>query len=196
MFPIVIIVILALGSALIAYARQTIEDRTAADITNATYYLSFGVYVCDEWIALPDAPVVTDLAEVRDGATLVAGKPGVVEWLPQVLSGQRRARLSAVLDLYSIEVSNDRISFPPSINGGETLVEDSAACGQQGATVFVNSWDLEGLDSSKKTSIANLDSVRLTNDGFSVALVFAPDGTEIDPPPAADEVALLRSADQ
>ena len=97
-FPTVIIVVLALGAALIAYSRQTLEDRTAADIANDTYYLGFGVYVCDRWVALPDTPVNVDLP---DGAKLVSGSPGVVEWQPQVLSGQRRAKLSAVLDLYS-----------------------------------------------------------------------------------------------
>ncbi|MFZ9421675.1 MAG: hypothetical protein ACO27J_01515, partial [Ilumatobacteraceae bacterium] len=59
LFPTVIIVVLALGAALIAYSRQTLEDRTAADITNATYYLSFGVYVCDQWVTLPDTQVIT-----------------------------------------------------------------------------------------------------------------------------------------
>lgn len=190
-FPTVIIVVLALGAALIAYARQTTEDRTAADITNATYYLSFGVYVCDSWIALPDSAVVSDPAEVRDGAALVAGSEGVVEWQPQVLSGQRRARLSAVLELYSIEVSNDGITFPESINGGAPLTEGQAACDGEGGTVFVNTWDTQGTDSSKKTSIADLGSVRLTNDGLAVALVFAPDGTEVDLPPASSQVELL-----
>lgn len=196
LFPTVIIVVLALGAALIAYARQTVVDRTAADITNATYYLSFGVYVCDDWIELPDTPVVSDLAEVRDGATLVQGNPGVVEWLPQVLSGQRRARLSAVLDLYSIKVANDSITFPEAINGGVTLEEGDDACGGEGATVFVDTWDVEGIDGSRKTSIADLGSVRLTNDGLAVALVFAPDGTEVDLPPPAATVATLVSADE
>lgn len=191
LFPTVIIVVLALGGALIAYARQTLEDRTASDITNATYYLSFGVYICDDWIPLPDAPVLSDLAEVREGAALVSGKPGVVEWQPQVLSGQRRARLSAVLDLYSIKVEDDRIIFPESINGGTTLAEGTDACDGKGASLFVDSWDVEGTDPSRKTSIASLGSVRLNNDGLAVALVFAPDGTEVDQPPAAGDVALL-----
>lgn len=190
LFPTVIIVVLALGAALIAYSRQTLEDRSAADITNATYYLSFGVYVCDQWIELPDT-ALTELAEVREGAALVAGKPGVVEWQPQVLSGQRRAKLSAVLDLYAIKVSNDNISFPAALNGGEVLSEGSQACGGKGASVFVESWNTLGDDRSKKTSIANLDSVRLASDGLAVALVFAPDGTEVELPAAASEVALL-----
>lgn len=190
-FPSVIIVVLALGAALIAYARQTTEDRTAADITNATYYLSFGVYICDSWIALPDTAVISDPAEVREGASLVAGSEGVVEWQPQVLSGQRRARLSAVLDLYSIEVSNDGITFPESINDGVKLDEGETACDGEGGTVFVNTWDVQGTDSSKKTSIADLGSVRLSNDGQAVALVFAPDGTEVDLPPAASQVEVL-----
>ena len=104
-FPTVIAVVLVLGSALIGYARQTIQDRSASDITNATYYLSFGVYVCDKWVDLPDTAVLDDLAEVREGAALVAGKPGVVEWQPQILSGQRRARISAVLDLYALKLT-------------------------------------------------------------------------------------------
>lgn len=191
LFPTVIIVVLALGAALIAYSRQTLEDRTASDITNATYYLSFGVYVCDDWVALPDTAVLSDLAEVQEGAALVSGKPGVVEWQPQVLSGQRRARLSAVLDLYAIEVSDDSITFPASINGGTTLTESTDACDGKGGSLFVDTWDVEGTDPSRKTSIASLGSVRLNNDGLAVALVFAPDGTEVDQPPAASEVALL-----
>ncbi|MEY3452659.1 MAG: hypothetical protein RL574_397, partial [Actinomycetota bacterium] len=43
----------------------------------------------------------------------------------------------------------------------------------------------------RKTSIANLDSVRLDANGLAVALVFAPDGTEVPQPPAAGEVATL-----
>jgi hypothetical protein len=191
LFPTVIIVVLALGAALIAYSRQTLEDRTASDITNATYYMSFGVYVCDDWVALPDTAVLSDLAEVQEGAALVSGKPGVVEWQPQVLSGQRRARLSAVLDLYAIEVSDDYITFPASINGGTTLTESTEACDGKGGSLFVDTWDVEGTDPSRKTSIASLGSVRLNNDGLAVALVFAPDGTEVDQPPAASEVALL-----
>ena len=191
LFPTVIIVVLALGAALIAYSRQTLEDRTASDIANATYYLSFGVYVCDDWVALPDTAVLSDLAEVQEGAALVSGKPGVVEWQPQVLSGQRRARLSAVLDLYAIEVSDDSITFPASINGGTTLTESTEACDGKGGSLFVDTWDVEGTDPSRKTSIASLGSVRLNNDGLAVALVFAPDGTEVDQPPAASEVALL-----
>ena len=109
-FPTIIIVVLALGAALIAYSSQTLEDRSAADITNATYYLSFGVYVCDQWIELPDT-ALTELAEVREGAALIAGQPGVVQWQPQILSGQRRAKLSAVLDLYAIKVDNDKVAF-------------------------------------------------------------------------------------
>lgn len=190
-FPMVIIIVLALGAALIAYARQTTQDRTAADITNATYYLSFGVYVCDQYINLPDSVVLTDLAEVREGARLLPGRPGVVEWQPQILSGQRRARLSAVLDLYSIKVTNNSISFPAAINGGLTLSEGSAACDGKGGSVFVNTWDVESADPTKKTSIASLDAVRLNNNGLSVALVFAPDGTEVDQPAAAADVAAL-----
>lgn len=191
LFPTVIIVVLALGAALIAYSRQSLEDRTASDITNTSYYLSFGVYVCDKWIALPDSAVLTDLSEVQEGASLVKGKPGVVEWQPQVLSGQRRAKLSAVLDLYSIKVTNDSVTFPDAINDGASLTESDTACDGKGGSLFVDAWDVEGTDPSRKTSIANLDSVRLNNDGLAVALVFAPDGTKVDQPEAASEVALL-----
>lgn len=189
-FPTIIIVVFALGAALIAYSRQTLEDRSAADITNATYYLSFGVYVCDQWIELPDT-ALTELAEVREGAELLAGRPGVVQWQPQILSGQRRAKLSAVLDLYAIKVDNDKITFPSSLNGGVILTEDRDACDGEGGSLFVETWNVQGTDPTRKTSIANLDSVRLNNNGLAVALVFAPDGTEVDQPPAASEVELL-----
>lgn len=190
-FPTVIAVVLVLGSALIGYARQTIQDRSATDITNATYYLSFGVYVCDKWVDLPDTAVLDGIAEVREGAALVAGKPGVVEWQPQILSGQRRARVSAVLDLYALKLTETSLTFPSSINGGAELTEGADACGGKGGSLFVDTWDVEGADSARKTSIANLDAIRLDANGLAVALVFAPDGTEVPQPDAASDVATL-----
>ena len=71
------------------------------------------------------------------------------------------------------------------------MTEDRDACDGEGGSLFVDTWDVQGSDSTRKTSIANLDSVRLNNNGLAVALVFAPDGTEVDLPPAASEVELL-----
>ncbi|NBO80668.1 MAG: hypothetical protein EBV42_05375 [Actinobacteria bacterium] len=71
------------------------------------------------------------------------------------------------------------------------LTEGSDACGGKGGSLFVDTWDVEGADNQRKTSIANLGSIRLDANGLAVALVFAPDGTEVPQPDAASDVATL-----
>jgi hypothetical protein len=90
-----------------------------------------------------------------------------------------------------LKLTETSLTFPALINDGAVLTEGSDACGGKGGSLFVDTWDVEGVDNERKTSIANLDSVRLDANGLAVALVFAPDGTEVPQPPAAFEVATL-----
>ena len=190
-FPTAIIVVLALGAALIAYARQTDRELTAADVANETYYSAVGVYVCDRWVDLP-APAAGDSAETPvASAALVPGASGAVSWQPQVLAGERRARLGTLLELWGITVTNDAITFPADIEQGATFTEASDACDGAGASLQVASWSDPKDDSTRKVSIADLGSVRLTDNGQALTIGFVPERTDLDVPPAVVDLEPL-----
>ena len=189
LFPTVIFVILILGVALIAYARQSQEQVSALDTAKQNYYTAFGVYKCDQFIdTLPAGQDVgTDAATLKAGAYIES--QGVVRWEPQVLSGERRANLQTIFDLYGLEVTNDSIKFPASINNGETITETDTKCGDKEASVQVSVWDSEV--SSSKISIADLGKVRLSGNGMAITLAFVAKDVDAPQPVTTSDLKLL-----
>ncbi len=179
LFPTVIFVVCVLGVGLIAYARQSQERVSALDTATQTYYSAFGIYKCDAFIDnLPAADDLADISTVKPGAFIEAS--GVVRWEPQVLSGERRAKLETIFELYGLTVTNDAIEFPKSLNNGEKITEADTKCGDKDASLQVVVWDSK--ISSPKISIADLGNVRLTGNGMSITLAFVAKDVEVPQP--------------
>jgi len=192
LFPTVILSVVILGTILIAYARQSGQPVDASVTANQTYATSFGVYKCDAWVdGMPSAPVDIAAVNPEDPASIVAD--GVVTWKPQVLAGERKAVLGTILDLYGIAVTDDEITFPPTINGGEKISETDTKCGDKDASLSVVVWDT--ADAAQKLSIASFDGVRLTGDGMVIVLAFTADGTEIPQPASAATLGTYQQQD-
>ena len=179
LFPTVIFVVCVLGVGLIAYARQSQERVSALDTATQTYYSAFGIYKCDAFIDnLPAADDLADISTVKPGAFIEAS--GVVRWEPQLLSGERRAKLETIFELYGLTVTNDAIEFPKSLNNGEKITEADTKCGDKDASLQVVVWDSK--ISSPKISIADLGNVRLTGNGMSITLAFVAKDVEVPQP--------------
>lgn len=180
LFPSVILVVIVLGVALIAYARQSQERVSALDTANQTYYTAFGIYKCDAFIEnLPDATnLPTDAAQVKPGAFIESA--GVVRWEPQTLSGERRAKLETIFELYGLTVTNDSIQFPVTLNNGEKISETDTKCGDKDASLQVFVWDSK--ISTPKISIAELGNVRLTGNGMGITLAFVAKDVDVPQP--------------
>ena len=189
LFPSMIFVIVVLGVGLIAYARQSQERVSALDTAKQTYYTAFGIYKCDAFIEnLPDATQLVDnLATLKPGAFIES--PGVVRWEPQVLSGERRAKLETIFELYGLKVTNDSIEFPSTLNNGEKITEIDTKCGDKDATVQVVVWDTK--IASSKVSIAELGNVRLTGNGMAITLAFVAKDVEVPQPVTVTDLDLL-----
>ena len=189
LFPTMIFVIVVLGVGLIAYARQSQERVSALDTAKQTYYTAFGIYKCDAFIEnLPDATQLgQDIATVKPGAFIES--PGVVRWEPQVLSGERRAKLETIFELYGLKVTNDSIEFPSTLNNGEKITEIDTKCGDKNATVQVVVWDTKAA--SSKVSIAELGNVRLTGNGMAITLAFVAKDVEVPQPVTVTDLDLL-----
>ncbi|MFM7771352.1 MAG: hypothetical protein ACKO8F_01480, partial [Acidimicrobiaceae bacterium] len=103
-----------------------------------------------------------------------------VRWEPQVLSGERRAKLETIFELYGLKVTNDSIEFPESINNGEKITEGDTKCGDKDASLQVVVWDSKV--SSPKVSIADLGNVRLTGNGMGITLAFVTKDADVPQP--------------
>ena len=189
LFPTMIFVIVVLGVGLIAYARQSQERVSALDTAKQTYYTAFGIYKCDAFIEnLPDATQLgDDPASLKPGAFIES--PGVVRWEPQVLSGERRAKLETIFELYGLKVTNDSIEFPSTLNNGEKITEIDTKCGDKDSTVQVVVWDTK--TASSKVSIAELGNVRLTGNGMAITLAFVAKDVEVPQPVTVTDLDLL-----
>jgi hypothetical protein len=191
LFPTVVAVVCVLGVALIAYARQSNSGSTTSATADTTYYSSFGVYKCDAYVTgFPSVGSATvDPALLQTGATIA--QDGIVSWKPQVLAGERRAKLSTFFDLFGLTVTNDSVTFPAAVNGGEKITESDTKCGDKDAQLEVVVWDDYTQVQSSKISVASLGGVRLTGNGMAIALAFVAKDTEVPQPDSSFDLASL-----
>ena len=187
-FPSVVLGVLVIGAVLIAYARQggTVVDASVS--AEQKYATAFAFFNCDA--------LATDLKQA-DAATLNATDKfaavttenpsaiigdGIVGWMPQVLAGQRKAKLETIFALYGMTVTDDSIT----LKDGTKISESDTKCAEQDAVISVNVW--ESGSASSQLSIASFGGVKI-DDQMTVVLSFAPEGTEITRPAVADSLA-------
>ena len=187
-FPSVVLGVLVIGVVLIAYARQggTVVDASVS--AEQKYATAFAFFNCDS--------LATDLNQA-DAATLNATDKfaavttenpsaiigdGIVGWMPQVLAGQRKAKLETIFALYGMTVTDDSIT----LKDGTKISESDTKCAEQDAVISVNVW--ESGSASSQLSIASFGGVKI-DDQMTVVLSFAPEGTEITRPAVADSLA-------
>ena len=190
-FATVILAIVLLGSILVAYARQSEPAVDASLTAEQQYALSFGVYFCDQFvegIAAVPAPEAVD----AEASTSIAAE-GVVLWKPQVLAGERKAKLGTIFDLYGLEVSDSSITFPStvSVNDGQPVTEETTECNGEPGSLVVVSWPDASDAANSDRSIASFDGVRLTKDNMAIVLAFIPDGAEVPQPDSAAEISTV-----
>lgn len=191
LFPTVVAIVCILGVALIAYARQSNPNSTISATADTTYYSSFGVYQCDAYVSgFPSVGSAnTDPAVLQSGATIA--QDGIISWKPQVLAGERRAKLSTFFELYGLTVTNDSLTFPASVNGGEKITESNTKCDGKDAQLEVIVWDDYTNVELSKISVASLGGVRLTGNGMAITLAFVAKDAKVSQPASASDLASL-----
>ena len=187
-FPTVVLAVLILGAVLIAYARQ---GGTAVDATvtaEQKYATAFAFFNCNEFAKFSDVfdPATIDpankFADVTTEAPVAIIGDGIVGWMPQVLAGQRKAKLDTIFELYGITVTDDSITLAD----GTKISETDSKCPGKDAKISVHVW--ESGSSASKLSIASFGGVKI-DDQMTVVLSFAPDGVEVPRPAVADSLA-------
>lgn len=191
LFPTVVAVVSILGVALIAYARQSDSNSTISAATDTTYFSSFGVYKCDSYVTgFPSGGSTSaDTELLQNGATIA--QDGIIGWKPQVLAGQRRAKLSTFFDLFGLTVTNDSVTFPASVNGGEKITESDTECDGKDAQLEVIVWDDYTQVGSSNISVASFGGVRLTGNGMAITLAFVAKDAKVPQPDSTANLASL-----
>lgn len=185
-FPTVVFAVILLGAVLIAYARQSGTPIDASVTAEQKYATAFAFQNCDELVVL-NQPDVAQLNPADIFASVTTETPaaiigdGIVGWMPQILAGERKAKLETIFELYGFSVTDDTIEFD-----GTKISETDTQCGDKDAVIGVNVW--ESGSASSKLSIASFGGVKI-DDQMTVVLSFAPEGTEIARPSVADSLS-------
>ena len=189
-FPTVVLAVILVGTVLVAYARQAEPVVDASITAEEQYELAFGVYFCDQFVS-GIAAVPAEGTVDQSAAAAIIGE-GLVAWKPQVLAGERKAKLGTIFDLYGLKVTDSSITFPNTVqvNDGQPIEEGPTSCNGDPGFLTVVTWpDATDPDNSER-SIASLDGVRLTQDNMAIVLAFIPDGGEVPLPDSVNELSI------
>jgi hypothetical protein len=210
MFPLIVAIVVVLGLALVVYARQS---RPAADASAPTiddhWHAAYGFYLCDTWVQVtgnqedPSSPGYDEY--VRTG--IHSHDDGVVHWHPFTsASVGRRAKLSLFLDVYGIELTDDKLTFPesqraqlPYQNETGVFEEGETQCDIDGemedSELKVVVWNNFSDSDDGTTYVADFDNIRVANDAMVFSIAFVPPGTDVGKPPWAANLPELGAVD-
>jgi hypothetical protein len=202
LFPAAVLIIGVLGALLIFYARGTRPDHNSPPTVNDHWHVSYGFYACDQWLpnltgALEDAGTTGNQKYLSSGVH--SHDDGVIHWhaFTSRATGTN-AKLGLFLDNYGIELTEDKLQFPPDQNGGATYEDGETKCTVDGeekdGVLKVVVYDPYNDAGSGQTYITDFDDIAIKN-STSIAIVFAPEGTNAGLPPTANQLPELGAID-
>jgi hypothetical protein len=212
MFPMVLAIVIVLGFALVVYARQSRPSADAsAPLQTDHWHHAYGFYLCDTWFKL------SGNAEEQDSNGLIntefartgihSHDDGLIHWHPySVASVGSNAKLGVFLDVYGVELTNSKLTFPESqranlpyqqetgvFENGETTctIDGKEVDGELKVVVWDNFSDTD----NGTTYIADFDNIRLDQDQMVVSIAFVPKNTDVTMPPWASDLPALGDVD-
>ena len=194
-FPTIVLSVLILGAILITYARQSETVVDASVTAEQKFATAFAFFNCDALATDLEQPDSATLSPTDKFAAVTAEDPvaiigdGIVGWMPQVLAGQRKAKLETIFGLYGMTVTDDSIT----LKDGTKISETDTQCADQDAKISVYVWEKKDENNpdqvpDPKLSIASFGGVKI-DDQMTVVLAFAPDGADVPRPAVADSLA-------
>lgn len=212
LFPMIVAIVIVLGLSLVYYSR---ESRPAADASapqiDDHWHHAYGFYLCDTWFQLEgdaeerDSTGFTNTDFTRTGVH--SHGDGLIHWHPfSSAAVGRNAILGVFLDVYDVELTNDKLTFPeeqraalPYENETGVFEDGETKCiidGQEeDAELKVIVWDNFSDTDNGTTFIADYNNIRLDKDAKVIAIAFVPDDTDVSMPPWAPDLPELGAVD-
>lgn len=186
LFPAMLAAVVVMGTLLVVYARddrssEALEDPQIGD----HWHAATGFYVCDGF-----GPPLGEFS--TQSGLHTHGTDGIIHVEPSSSAGAgANANLANVLGdagevLGGAGLSDDSFSIP----GGETYTEGEDSCdeGEGDPIVQVAVWSSPPQEEPERIVVANFDTARFDVDGRAFTVAFAPEGTDLPPPPNAVEL--------
>lgn len=203
-FPAAVALVLIVGLGLIVYGRQTLPSADDSPPTiNDHWHAAYGFNICGEWYQLAGnledrnsqgQYVYTNF--LRTG--IHSHDDGVIHWHPNTSRAVgKNAVLGVFLESYNVELDDDRLKFPEENVLGFTdeYVEGETQCDGEDATLSVRVWDSFTDTDDGQRYIANMDRIRVENDGMVFGIYFGPDDMDQSMPPWAAQLPQLGAID-
>lgn len=215
-FPMVVALVLIVGLGLIVYGRETLPSADASPPTiNDHWHAAYGLYLCDGWVQLNG-----DLEDRNTQGQYIhtnflrtgihSHDDGVMHWHPNTSRAVgKNAVLGVFLESYDVELKNDRLTFPSVAAAGpnpnhldaapseilEEYIEGESTCNGEDASLSVRAWGSFTDTDAGARYIANMDRVRVAEDGMVFGLYFGPDDMDQPMPPWAAQLPQLGAID-
>ena len=193
MFPLIVAIIVVLGLALVVYARQS---RPAADASEPTiddhWHQAYGFYLCDTWVQLTgNKEAQTDPGFDEFARTGIHSHDDGVDPLAPVHLARRWARnakLSVFLDVYGVELSDDKLVFPEdqrtqlpeAFQEDGTFEEDETKCTidgeEQDAELKVSCGTTSPTPTTARPTSPTSTTSRVNQDAMVFSIAFVPTG--------------------
>lgn len=196
-FPMALLAVVVLGTSLVVYAR---ENRSAEALEPPLafedhWHSAYGLYVCDEFLApLPEYVAPQNGGNHTHGDGLIHIHP-----FSPARAGENATLARWLSDAGTVlgggdDITEDRLGIP----GRETYVEGEDSCpGDEGEPIVqVALWESaqDAIDGEDPAIITrDFDDIRFARDGQAYVLAFAPEGTEIPPPPSVQSLSDVGS---
>jgi hypothetical protein len=195
-FPLVVALIILLGSSLVIYARSTRSDAVAPKLNvgfaggggGDHWHAAIGIYNCDHF---ETDPIVRG-AEWPDPTGIHSHDDGVIHIHPFVSSASgTRARMKVFFETMGLKFTDDELE----LTNGNTLKSDTD-CNGENATLRIARFDIDNPDTPIEIITSKLGDVRFLADREAFTIALVPDGVDIPAPPTAanlDELAGIDS---
>jgi hypothetical protein len=204
LFPLAVAIVLVVGLGLIVYGRQTVPSADASPPTiNDHWHAAYGFNICGEWYQLAG-----DLEDRNSQGQYIytnflrtgihSHDDGVIHWHPNTSRAVgSNAVLGVFLEAYNVELEDDRLTFPPENVLGFTdeYIEGETQCDGEDATLSVRVWDSFTDTDAGSRYIANMDRIRVEQDGMVFGIFFGPDDMDQSMPPWAEQLPQLGAID-
>lgn len=205
-FPVTILIVAILGLSLIIYSRTSTKALAVPPQASNSdhWHIAFGIYACDEWL-----PNITGTKEggetgVPDPEFLASGvhshDDGVIHYHPYTAAASgRNAKLVRYLDVYDIELSNDKLQMPDD-QGGQVYEEGVTKCTDEDgkevdAELRLAVWDDAKDPGEFRVLTSDMANARIDRNGMAMAIFFAPADVDVVEPPTAAQLDALGAVD-
>jgi hypothetical protein len=187
-FPVALGLVIAVGLALIVYARQSRPDNASVPPTlNDHWHTAYGIYACDKFLT----PIQNQNDEI-DGTPIGVHThgDGVIHVHPFTSSAAgTNADLGVFFKTTGTKMSNDKLELPEGLG----TYQNGDDCKGKPGTLKVLVWDDANSTANPKIFITDFGNIRFTNDRMAMTIAFVNDDADLNTlkPPSIPELDQL-----